>query len=301
MIRDKKIDALKGYAILLVVLGHSVAKAFPTSYNENLLFQAIYSFHMPLFFLLSGYVSFNKMNNLVYKRFISLIPTYFVWHTLYPLIGHRDIGSIKTFYTNAVLYPDAPWFLPILFACLAVLAVLVYFEKVIGNWSYIMFFAMIYFVPFPYYGQVKWYAPILIIGYLIAKYKDRLTNYQKPVLYISAIGFPFLLLAQIPYLKLPLALTGMALSYFFVNRFFNFGFVRYLGRISLETYLISGMFMSMGFGTGYIDVLSTFLTSTVISVIIIFLIHRSRLLTKVLFGKWPPFRKARTSQDIGLA
>jgi len=60
--RIKWIDALKGFAILTVVIGH-VADGYLNSNifesHNNLLyiiFNVIYSFHMPLFFIISGYI-----------------------------------------------------------------------------------------------------------------------------------------------------------------------------------------------------------------------------------------------------
>ena len=62
------IDALKGFAILLMVMGHSLSWQFAdypilfTDANPSVDFikatvihDFIYSFHMPLFFMLSGY------------------------------------------------------------------------------------------------------------------------------------------------------------------------------------------------------------------------------------------------------
>lgn len=52
-------DIIKGIAIILVVLGHCIQ--FGSAFSTNLLFFkssifiAIYSFHMPLFMLISGY------------------------------------------------------------------------------------------------------------------------------------------------------------------------------------------------------------------------------------------------------
>lgn len=56
--RDNTVDILKGIAILLVVIGHFS----PVQQVENF----IYSFHMPLFFFLSGitfWYSFGKKIN----------------------------------------------------------------------------------------------------------------------------------------------------------------------------------------------------------------------------------------------
>jgi fucose 4-O-acetylase-like acetyltransferase len=51
------IDFLKGFTILLVILGHCI-EFNDTDYWNNIVFRYIYSFHMPLFMFLSGYVSY---------------------------------------------------------------------------------------------------------------------------------------------------------------------------------------------------------------------------------------------------
>ena len=88
--RLQYVDLLKGFAIFLMVMGHFLSWQWGGSLNSsmptdvlyiNRLVRFIYSFHMPLFFFLSGYV-FNmsmrlwKMSDLlnaIYKRFIQLI------------------------------------------------------------------------------------------------------------------------------------------------------------------------------------------------------------------------------------
>lgn len=50
MSRDVSFDIAKGFAIICVVLGHSEALGVPTN-----LVNAIFTFHMPLFFIVSGY------------------------------------------------------------------------------------------------------------------------------------------------------------------------------------------------------------------------------------------------------
>ena len=50
MSRDVSFDIAKGFAIICVILGHSEELGVPTS-----LVKAIFTFHMPLFFIVSGY------------------------------------------------------------------------------------------------------------------------------------------------------------------------------------------------------------------------------------------------------
>lgn len=58
--RERTLDIIRGLASVLVIAGHNVAYGsgvFLTSGNHynNIVFKIIYSFHMPLFKLLSGY------------------------------------------------------------------------------------------------------------------------------------------------------------------------------------------------------------------------------------------------------
>lgn len=57
------VDSLKGFAILLVVMGHVIAWFFksymdilPMQPSPMRLWHIIYSFHMPLFMFISGYL-----------------------------------------------------------------------------------------------------------------------------------------------------------------------------------------------------------------------------------------------------
>ncbi|MCD7771860.1 MAG: acyltransferase family protein [Oscillospiraceae bacterium] len=55
-VRNKNVDILRGIAMLMVILGHTM-----TGYTENsqdtLLFNIIWTLQMPLFILISGYVT----------------------------------------------------------------------------------------------------------------------------------------------------------------------------------------------------------------------------------------------------
>lgn len=63
------IDYLKGIAILLVLVGHCVqygsgAAFFENAdYLDNIIMKVIYSFHMPLFIAISGYLFWFSVKN----------------------------------------------------------------------------------------------------------------------------------------------------------------------------------------------------------------------------------------------
>lgn len=68
VIRYRNIDFLKGVLIILVILGHIIPKPL----NENLLRYIIYSFHMPIFIGISGFLTNeDKLQNLSIDKLIS--------------------------------------------------------------------------------------------------------------------------------------------------------------------------------------------------------------------------------------
>ena len=60
-------DVLRGFAICLVVLGHCIQEGsggvykLQEAYFDDRLYQLIYSFHMPLFMLVSGWLGWYSM------------------------------------------------------------------------------------------------------------------------------------------------------------------------------------------------------------------------------------------------
>lgn len=72
--RDIKMDNYKGILIYLVVLGHLL---FSHNYSNSSIclgiVKFIYSFHMPLFLIISGYFSKNIIRKKIYKLFILFV------------------------------------------------------------------------------------------------------------------------------------------------------------------------------------------------------------------------------------
>lgn len=90
-----EITILKGVAILLVILGHAITQTEQQGRILSTVQQVIYSFHMPLFFFASGFLSLRLLDARDWKSRISyggnrtlrlLIP-YFFMGVLYMLAG----------------------------------------------------------------------------------------------------------------------------------------------------------------------------------------------------------------------
>ncbi len=57
MVRDNRIDSLKGVLIILVILGHVITTLDNVNLINHAVMGGIYVFHMPLFILISGYLA----------------------------------------------------------------------------------------------------------------------------------------------------------------------------------------------------------------------------------------------------
>lgn len=95
IIRDNTIDILKGIGIVLVVMGHSGVPQW--------MYNFIYSFHMPLFFIASGWFLTTRLTTTVdfVKRKIKGIYCPFVKWSIIFLLLHNvfyHIGIINGFY-----------------------------------------------------------------------------------------------------------------------------------------------------------------------------------------------------------
>lgn len=119
MKRDQSIDALRALAIYLVVLGHFVQSTI-IDYDNNLLFKFIYSFHMPLFVFISGYLTYRDENlslKFIKSRFNSLLLPYFSWMVISTIVfSIKNEDNFGEFILKSFLYPDnGLWYLWVLY------------------------------------------------------------------------------------------------------------------------------------------------------------------------------------------
>jgi polysaccharide biosynthesis protein PslL len=135
MERDKAIDIAKGLGIILVVFGHN----WIVLYHRGNLFNVIFSFHVPLFFVLSGmfFKANESLKSTIVSRANALLKPYFV--VLFLVLAKNSIQTMdfdtQTFwviiYGNGKTLGWVPmWFLPHLFAVSAFSAVVL---KLLGK------------------------------------------------------------------------------------------------------------------------------------------------------------------------
>ena len=111
------IDNIKAFLILLVVLGHCIQDSGLD--DDSLLYRFIYSFHIPLFFAVSGYVSQRDFTpwSAVGRRAVQLLVPYAAWAVVKSIIV-GDLGYILTI----VMLPDRGlWFLWALFVVVLII------------------------------------------------------------------------------------------------------------------------------------------------------------------------------------
>lgn len=270
------LDALKGLAILLMVMGHVLAWSYSDSsflhrqivaLPSNLAYSAIvykiiYSFHMPLLFFVSGYLFF-KTNDWTRN---------YLWITIKKrtqriLIPYVITGFILLAYKGYYGY----WFLQVLYILNIIVAIEMYLlrkKKCNGLLEVVMHILVWLFLlviqkisPINDSGKILYLSnlmssyPAFVCGVMMKKYdmeqmlKNQYVNIGMLCVFIvSFIGFEYLdlqgvsfhLLRFIRYIALIIFLWNLFVYY--SDRMEN-GFLSYLGKITLQIYLFHLFFV----------------------------------------------------------
>lgn len=116
MVRDGKIDSLKGLLISFVVLGHCLTYGEPHDGIKTVLSNCIYIFHMPLFVLLSGYFTHVDSKHF-WKGMLLILESYVVfqlikgWLSDYSLMEYLTTPAPMMWYLWALLIWRAATFI----------------------------------------------------------------------------------------------------------------------------------------------------------------------------------------------
>lgn len=169
--RDYKLDLVRGFAILLVVIGHVVQYQDLDNYRTSLLFSLIYSFHMPLFFFLSGRVfglyGANNFSLRYYrKKAVGIAVPWAIWTLIIYALKPGDLGYYIQFY----------WFLPVLLICFSViyiakLSLLLYPSRMIIYSIIILFWLILFCIDGFWFSSVRYHLIFFWCGFfLLHKY-----------------------------------------------------------------------------------------------------------------------------------
>lgn len=195
--RNEYIDWLKGFAIILVVLGHCWTL-------DRGLFWLIYRFHMPLFFCISGYLFNNKRNfkdflkiklkTLIIPYMIFFLISFFITYFLITPISIKDV--LKAFIFNGKYLTTinnwAIWYLPLFF----IQSIIFYFiTKITNNKVFCIIILIFSLLTVPTYKFITLYTsnnfiPFSIqvlpaatffmgIGQLFKRFKEKFLNINR--------------------------------------------------------------------------------------------------------------------------
>lgn len=118
--RIEVLDFAKGLAIFLVIMGHATDNLATPLWRL-----IIYSFHMPLFFLVAGMVvkpvdvtERGSLVDFLRKNFLALVVPFVIWGLVYSCFSYENFGNIL-YGTYEMLSKShsltSLWFLPVLF------------------------------------------------------------------------------------------------------------------------------------------------------------------------------------------
>jgi len=206
--RNELLDLLKGFAILLVVLGHAVQHNLPKTFDSHPIFRVIYSFHMPLFMFISGYVScisFKGNIGTLFSRLRTLMLPFWSWfffsYFFYWAIHYNQHHQLPDFNYKFFALLRNPgrglWFLWVLFANYVFLYLSLKITR--KHAVFILFVVYIfinvinmYFKPVADMATIGWYLLFFLSGYALKQYNVIDTKFFTRLSYLSLLAFPIL-------------------------------------------------------------------------------------------------------------
>lgn len=226
--KSDKIDIVKGAAIFAVVFGHTIQYGSggdilsSGAFFEDTVFKIIYSFHMPLFILISGYLLGTSMERhslgqIFRSRFTTLVIPILVWSLIPYFIALSQMelsffGAIKK-YIGIILREY--WFLWVIFYCSVVgLIVNKYFRDNIVVYLLGMIIAL--FIPDIYNLQLyKYMYPFFLIGYFYKKssedFRKKSYNFLKDKMAICVSVLLYVILLIFYERKIYIYISGFTL------------------------------------------------------------------------------------------
>ena len=190
--RDVSLDIAKGILIFLVVWGHSIQMGFGYGYGEtgqymqNSIYRGIYSFHMPLFMAISGYLFFysnqKSFREVVLSKLKSIGIPYITYCTLLvlALAPSLKMGGAKSVIFET--YKNGFWFLTsVLLNCMivAVATIISRNKSIVAALLLLINISFLFVEEIYLYKTHNFMFTCFIMGYLYNMYFSRPLTFNK--------------------------------------------------------------------------------------------------------------------------
>lgn len=261
-----QIDALKGIAIFLVVLGHSII-LYPIDLHQNeiceFIFRWLSSVHMPLFFVISGFCFSYQggYRQYIWKKVKRLLVPYLAFNALdlvprylFPSLVNRPRGIAESI--QKIIFDGGEyWFLYVLFIIFLIYPLI---DKLTANsMLFAAALAALLFLHFagpsmPVFklNAVVQYLFYFMIGVMVKRYLGEAIfklkiDKRKLAAVSGALLALWLVLLKLgkPYLNIPMALIGILVFYLCTQYDAVVQIFRRFGRYSLQIYLFNGFLL----------------------------------------------------------
>ena len=192
------LDVVKFLAIWMVCIGHSYF--FVDMSRASILYNWIYSFHMPLFMMLCGYFSLKSYDKtlvpfLKQKTIQLLLPTVTISILTIIVCFLIDLPDIAIVARSEAI--GGMWFLRTLFFCF----VYTYLFKRLGWQDYFTAIGSIVLaliLPHGYFLQFNWMLIFFWLGYFLKCYRQIYMKYQALITMFSLLVFILLCVHEVP-------------------------------------------------------------------------------------------------------
>ncbi|MDH3349294.1 MAG: acyltransferase family protein [Desulfobulbaceae bacterium] len=321
--RSVRIDAMRGIAMVCVVLGHAIQRNL--SVHEPF-FCFLASFEMSLFAFVSGYLTSppaQRRFSWIAIRAQRLLIPFFVWAPImwfmsrFSFTGLDVIGipsSLLEYISTLLARPyDGLWYLLVLFYwCLFVVLASPFLCR--DQWIQVVIGACVVGslwllvsqvgVPSMYYGRsyflslLPYFAAGLAFRYLKLNFAEPVSPVFTGVsLIMFSIGYGLVIFPSMgsqvfnsEMLSILKGVLGVAASIYFI---LSIQEVRWLsplasvGRASLGVYAIHLLFLRSGFGHGWTKVSVSFIFALGLSLFITWLAKHNQVTARLLLGRFP--------------
>ena len=319
--RNDRIDALKGLAILSVVVAHSVLITYGTKEIPILGYADAYM--IPLFVFLSGWVLYYGKSCMdtrwIADKAVRLLVPFLCWMPITYVVGTMEHFSpqrvffdhsegLVGYVLRSILYPgNGLWFLWALFMLYVIVVLMQPLKRKIGDAAYLVTWGLLNTLPSTELfclGNLKTLFMFFTLGYLVNKHQERLQCFALPFQVATVPLFLMLGWYWNSGNVLGFSLSANALlleGYRYTTSLFGIGAAFLLARlvrsmsqlnsaligigsVSLEIYCIHVSLISNGLGDGLLRVGSILAISFVTVFTFLYIVGWLPLLNLLLFG-----------------